>query len=102
LRKGVDARIKSAQDDNWLIFQYSPAQTRRGRIVLEWAVACDGYPVSRARVRPIIPHRVVLDAAIVPERDRVLGPAEAALEQRVGHVLVEITQHAVALVAWNP
>src|ERR1700686_600298 len=77
-------------------------QAVRGRSVLDRAVACDGYPVSRARVGPIVPHRVVLDAAIVPERDRVLGPAEAALEQRIGHVLVEITQHAVALVTWNP
>ncbi len=52
-------------------------------------------------MRPIVPHRVVLDAAIVPEGDRVLAPAEAALEQRIGHMLVKITQHAVALVAWN-
>src|SRR5260370_12025267 len=63
------------------------------------AVALDGDPVARAGVRPIIPHRVVLDAAVVPERDRVLLPAEAALEQRVGHVLVEIAQDAVAFVA---
>src|SRR5260370_35398441 len=63
------------------------------------AVALDGDPVARAGVRPIIPHRVVLDAAVVPERDRVRLPAEAALEQRVGHVLVEIAQDAVALVA---
>src|ERR1700704_2415362 len=42
---------------------------------------------------------MMLDAAIVPERDRVLAPAEAALEQRVGHVLVEIAQDPVALVA---
>src|SRR6476619_3417908 len=41
----------------------------------------------------------MLDAAIVPERDRVLLPAEAALEERVRHVLVEIAQDAVALVA---
>src|SRR5712691_11690917 len=63
------------------------------------AVALDGDPVARAGVRPIIPHRVVLDAAVVPEGDRVLAPAEAALEQRVGHVLVEVAQDAVALVA---
>src|SRR5438477_12429222 len=41
----------------------------------------------------------MLDAAIVPERDRVLLPAEAALEERVRHVLVQIAQDAVALVA---
>src|SRR5229473_4080235 len=64
-------------------------------------VALHGHPVSGACMRPIVPHRMVLDAAIVPEGDRVLAPAEAALEQRIGHVLVKITQHAVALVAWN-
>src|SRR6266704_39788 len=62
-------------------------------------VALYGDAVAGAGVRPIVPHRVVLDAAVVPERDRVLAPAEAALEQRVGHVLVEIAQDAVALVA---
>src|SRR5205823_1381791 len=66
---------------------------------LHRAVALDGDPVAGAGVRPIIPHRVVLDAAIVPERDRVLAPAEAALEQRVGHVLIQVAQDAVALVA---
>src|SRR5690349_2560922 len=43
----------------------------------------------------------MLRAAIVPERDRVLGPAEAALEQRVLAVLIEITENRVALVAWH-
>src|SRR3954451_8897365 len=62
-------------------------------------IALDRDPVARAGVRPVVPHRVVLDAAIVPERDRVLAPAEAALEQRVGHVLVQIVQNAGALVA---
>ena len=41
----------------------------------------------------------MLDAAVVPEGDGVGAPAEAALEQRVLHVLVEIAQDAVALVA---
>ncbi|MHC2381790.1 hypothetical protein ACVIHA_006188 [Bradyrhizobium liaoningense] len=41
----------------------------------------------------------MLGAAVVPEGDGVLGPAEAALEQRVLGVLVEISQHRIALVA---
>jgi CheY-like chemotaxis protein len=41
----------------------------------------------------------MLGAAIVPERDRVLGPAEAALEQRVLAVLIQIGEDRVALVA---
>src|SRR5262249_28510431 len=53
-------------------------------------------------VRPVIPHRAVLGAAIVPERDGVLAPAEAALEQRVLRVLVQIGEHGVALVAGDP
>src|SRR5258708_39956474 len=66
---------------------------------LDRPVALDGDPIAGARVRPIVPHRVMLDAAVVPERNRVLAPAEAALEQRIGHVLIKITQDAVALVA---
>src|SRR5205085_4995378 len=81
----------------------SPAVRERGysSVSLDRAVAFDGDAVARAGVRPVIPHRVVLDAAIVPEGDRVLAPAETALEQRVGHVLVEVAQDAVALVARN-
>src|SRR5215510_13453030 len=56
---------------------------------------------ARAGVRPVIPHRAVLRAAIVPEGDRVLGPAEAALEQRILRVLVEIAQDCVTFVARN-
>ena len=57
------------------------------------------HPRAGARMRPVVPHRAVLGAAVVPERDGVFGPAEAALEQRVFGVLVEIGQHGVALVA---
>src|SRR5258708_29334006 len=57
-------------------------------------VAGDGAAVAAARVRPVIPHGAVLDPAIVPERDPVLSPAEAALAQRVLHVLVEGGQDA--------
>src|SRR5439155_5856721 len=48
---------------------------------------------------PVVPHRAVLGAAVVPERDGVLGPAETALKQRVFRMLVEIGQHGIALVA---
>src|SRR6185437_14326263 len=56
-------------------------------------------PRAGAGVGPVVPHRAVLGAAIVPERDGVFAPAEAALEQRVFAMLVEIGQHRVALVA---
>lgn len=56
---------------------------------------------ARGRVRPVVPHRPVLRAAIVAERDRVLGPAEAALEKRILRVLEEMAQDRDALVARN-
>src|SRR6266404_8298322 len=59
------------------------------------------HPRAGAGVRPVVPHRAVLGAAVVPERDGVFGPAEAALEQRIFRMLVEIVEHRVALVAGN-
>src|SRR5436189_2589102 len=96
----------SAAEKLWLasgaLSTSTPSQskmTSTSPLVSERLVACDGDAISAARMGPIVPHRAMLDAAIVPEGDRVLPPAEAALEQRVLHVLVEIAQHAVALVA---
>src|SRR5689334_7013354 len=40
----------------------------------------------------------MLGTTVVPEGDRVRLPAEAALEQRIFHVLVEIAQDSLALV----
>src|SRR3954469_18637682 len=70
-----------------------------GRKGLKRLFTRDRQAIAAAGVGPVIPHGAVLDAAIVPEGDRVLAPAEAALEQRVLHVLVEIAEDAVALVA---
>ena len=47
---------------------------------------------------PVVPHGAVLGTAVVPEGDRVRAPTEAALEERVLRVVVEIAQDAVALV----
>src|SRR5450432_1329714 len=65
----------------------------------EWLVARDRDAIAAAGMGPVVPHGAVLDAAIVPEGDRVLLPAEAALEQRILHVLIEVVQDSVALVA---
>src|SRR6266481_3470154 len=62
-------------------------------------LALDGDAGAGAGMRPVIPHRPVLGAAVVPERDRVFAPAEAALEQRVFRVLVEIGENGITLVA---
>jgi hypothetical protein len=43
----------------------------------------------------------MLHTTIVPEGDRLLGPAEAALEQRLFGVLIQIGQYRIALIAWN-
>src|SRR5258708_31866421 len=93
--------IKAPLDAGCPVAHAAKPQRAPNRGFLHRPVALDGHPVSGTGMRPVVPHRVVLDAAIVPEGDRVLAPAEAALEQRIGHVLVKITQHAVALVAWN-
>src|SRR5215472_17380168 len=65
---------------------------------VEWPFSFDRHPVTGACVRPIVPHSVMLHATVVPERDRICSPAEAALEQRIGHVVEKIAQDAVALV----
>src|SRR5206468_3878398 len=49
---------------------------------IERAVALHRHPIAVAALREIIPHRVVLDRAVVPERHRVRLPAEAAVELR--------------------
>src|SRR5262245_33775299 len=58
--------------------------------VSERTLAFHRHPVTRPRVRPVIPHRPVLRAAIVPEGDRIFGPAKPALEKRIFGVLIEI------------
>src|SRR5262245_1188108 len=56
---------------------------------------------ARARVRPVIPHRAVLRTTVVPECDRIFGPSETALEQRIFRMLVKVRQHGIAFIAWN-
>src|SRR5215470_7420655 len=48
-------------------------------------------------LRKVVPHGVMLDAAVVPEGDGALLPAEAALELRRLHVAEEELEHGVAL-----
>src|SRR5262245_32137339 len=45
-----------------------------------WPVALDGHAAAGADLRIIVPQRLVLDAAIVPEGDRMRLPEEAHLE----------------------
>jgi hypothetical protein len=57
------------------------------------------HAVSRPGLWEIVPECDVLDAAVVPERDAVLLPAEAGLEHGFGAVFIETRQDVVALVA---
>src|SRR6185437_7000939 len=58
-----------------------------------------GHAMAVPPLREVVPHRVVLDGAIVPECHRVDPPPEAALELRRLDVLVEHAEHRRALVA---
>src|SRR3954452_22037503 len=79
-----------------LINAYRPIPRRPVRS--DRSIACDCYPEAGAGVRPVIPHRAVLHAPVIPERHRVLLPAEAALEQRVLGMIIQIGQDRRTLV----
>src|SRR5262244_3360531 len=63
----------------------------------EGLVAPDRHAMSVPTLREVVPHGVVLDAAVVPEGDGALLPAEAALKLRRLHVAEEELEHGVAL-----
>src|SRR6202041_504357 len=60
-------------------------------------LALDRHPVHHAALAVIIVDRVVLDGAVVPERDRALLPPEAAGEFRAHRVAVEVVEERRAL-----
>src|SRR5580704_15157058 len=60
-------------------------------------LALDRHPVHDAALAVIVVDRVVLDAAIVPERDRALFPAEAAGEFGPHRVLPQVVEQRRAL-----
>src|SRR5437868_8340602 len=93
------ARSMDVLQDYW--FCLSLAQARRdvnAPLVSHRPLALHRHAGAGAGVRPVIPHRAVLGAAVVPEGDRVFAPAEAALEQWIFRVLVEIGENSIALV----
>ena len=66
----------------------------------DWRLATfDLHAVSRSDIRPVIPNRLVMRAAIVPERDRVAAPAEAAGPFRFITVIDKELQDAITLEA---
>src|SRR5438034_6352698 len=60
-------------------------------------VALDRHTMPVSALWEVVPHRMMLHAAVVSERDRVHLPAEAALELRRLDVAAEELQHGVAL-----
>src|SRR5688572_22912099 len=65
---------------------------------LEGLVSANCHAMSIALSRIIVPQGVVLDTAIVPERDRVWLPLEAAMQLRCLDVPVEHLKYGGALV----
>src|SRR5580704_6831720 len=54
------------------------------------------HPVAGPHVRPIVPDREVLSAAVVPHGDRMRRPAKAHGPMRPFQVVVQEVQHAAA------
>ncbi len=75
------------------------ASVSRRSGAIERLVAADRHPMAVTAVWVIVEHRVMLGAAVVPERHRVRLPLEAALEFRRLDVAVEHFQQRIALVA---
>src|SRR6266581_1105439 len=65
-------------------------------------VALDRHTAPGTDLGVIIPQRHVLNAAIVPERDRVGPPAKPHLEFRPGAVLEQIVQDGPTLLFGKP
>src|SRR5258708_32966132 len=61
--------------------------------------ALDQDPIARAHIRPVIPDGEMLGAAVVPERDGVLCPAEAQVPMRPRAMVEEKFEDGRTLVA---
>src|SRR5436190_23603124 len=69
-----------------------PAQEER----LIWRIASDRHPTAGSRLRIVVPQRLMLDAAVVPEGDRMRLPAEPALEFLPGSKLAQKVEDRAA------
>src|SRR5215208_5228911 len=61
--------------------------------------AVELYTEPRAHVRPVVPDRLVLRAAVVPEGDGMRTPAKSASPLLLVAVLVEVLEDGVAFLA---
>src|SRR5580704_2430437 len=65
-------------------------------------IAFDRDPTSGARLRVVVPDRLMLDAAVVPKGDRMRLPAEPNLEFLRRAELAQIVEDRPALVPRQP
>jgi hypothetical protein len=65
--------------------------------VLPGLVSDYGHSIAGTNIRKIIPDCVVLCASVIPKRNGVLPPFEAALERWIPHVLKEKLQYSITL-----
>jgi hypothetical protein len=63
--------------------------------------ALDLDAIAGSHVWPIVPDRLVMRAAIVPERDRMRAPAKAAGPFRLVAMINQESQHALAFERWQ-
>src|SRR6185295_10134864 len=83
---GATARQRSSipgwvrRNRNPFIFDTADQASSIHRTKLHRPLALHCHARSGPCMRPVVPHRAVLGAAVVPECDSVFGPAEAALE----------------------
>eukprot|EP00966_Prymnesium_polylepis_P132687 3067629-Prymnesium_polylepis.1 len=78
--------LQSCRDTLCCAAEAAAAPLRGGRRSVEWPVAVDCDPLQLAVRRPIVVDGPVLRDAVVPDRDRVGPPAEAASELSALHV----------------
>src|SRR5690242_4133056 len=64
---------------------------------MERLVALYRDAIAGTRLREVVPHRDVLHAAIVPERDGIRLPAEPHLPVRARAVLIQKIEDSLAL-----
>src|SRR3982074_2451005 len=70
--------------------------------ISERPIAFDRHPAPRARLRVIVPECLVLDAAVVPEGDRMGLPGEPHLEFLPRAVLAQKLEDRAAFFSRQP
>src|SRR5215831_11423529 len=67
----------------------------------KWPVAFDRHPTTGSRLGVVVPQRLMLDAAVVPEGYRMRLPTEPALEFLPGAELAQKIEDRTAFLSWQ-